>query len=171
MLTKNTNTKRLIGLCSAAVVCAVGVGLADAHRGIQAAATNSSTSKTAQHATQSTTATPVTKSTSKKVAVKQKYKDGTYTGVGETRIGAVRVAVTLKRDKITNVSITGYSTHYPIRYINPILPQELLARQNINKIDVVSGATLSTADFYYAVVSCLNQAHHAELATSAKSNA
>ncbi|MBX5437281.1 MAG: FMN-binding protein [Alicyclobacillaceae bacterium] len=95
-------------------------------------------------------------------ALKQVYRDGTYVGVGQTRIGAVQVAVTLKHDRITDVKITGYTTHYPISYIDPILPQELLQRQDINKIDVVSGATLSTEDFYYAVQSALAQAKQAE---------
>lgn len=91
----------------------------------------------------------------------QKYKDGTYTGVGQTAIGAVQVQVTLKADKIMDVKITGYTTHYPISYIDPILPQELLQVQDVNQIQIVSGATLSTADFYYAVKDCLQQAQKA----------
>lgn len=97
-----------------------------------------------------------------KVTAKQKYKDGTYEGTGQTRIGSVTVSVTLKKDKITKVQITGYTTHYPIQYIDPVLPQQLMKIQNINKVDAVSGATLSSTDFYEAVVMALNKAQKAE---------
>lgn len=90
----------------------------------------------------------------------QKYKDGTYVGVGTTNIGSVRVEVTLKGDKFTRVQITGYDTHYPISYINPTLPNQLMQTQDINKVDVVSGATLSSEDFYLAVQQCLKQAQN-----------
>jgi major membrane immunogen (membrane-anchored lipoprotein) len=78
------------------------------------------------------------------------------------------VTITLKGDKITNAKITGYTTHYPISYIDPILPQELLQRQDIDKIDVISGATLSTYDFYYAVKDALQQAEQAQQMTTSK---
>ncbi|WP_067622544.1 FMN-binding protein [Alicyclobacillus acidiphilus] len=102
--------------------------------------------------------------TSKKLTTKQKYKDGTYKGTGSTRIGSVTVAITLKKDKITRVQIVDFTTHYPIQYIDPVLPNELLKTQNINKIDAVSGATLSSEDFYEAVVTALNEAQQAERA-------
>jgi major membrane immunogen (membrane-anchored lipoprotein) len=78
------------------------------------------------------------------------------------------VTITLKGDKITNAEITGYTTHYPISYIDPILPQELLQRQDIDKIDVISGATLSTYDFYYAVKDALQQAEQAQQTSTSK---
>lgn len=171
----NSSKKRLLALCSAAVVGAASYGVITAesvhHSNTGLTVGAARTVQTTTHVTSanSTKKTPV-KAPVKKVTVKQKYKDGTYTGVGQTRIGAVQVAVTLKKDKITKAQITGYSTHYSISYIDPILPQELVARQNINKIDVISGATLSTEDFYYAVVSALQQAQQAE-AHGSKSNA
>ncbi len=92
----------------------------------------------------------------------QTYKDGTYTGVGQTSIGAVQVQLTLKADKIVDVKITGYTTHYPISFIDPALPDQLIQVQNPKQLNVVSGATLSTYDFYYAVEDCLQQAKKAE---------
>lgn len=179
-----SNGKKLLALCSVAVVCVASYAAVEsAHRPGTAAAVPATVSaartvppvQTTRHNTsvKKSSAHPVVKQTkattvkkAKKPVVKQKYKDGTYTGVGQTQIGAVQVAVTVKKDKITSAQITGYSTHYPISYIDPVLPQELLQRQNINQIDVVSGATLSTEDFYYAVVSCLQQAQKANAVTS-----
>lgn len=167
------NKSKLLTLCSAAVVAATSVGIVHAAQSASnsmalstpTVATAKATTKAKSTSKKTTTtkkATAKKATTKKKTTVKQKYKDGTYSGVGQTRIGAVQVAVTLKKDKITKVQITGYSTHYPISYINPILPQELLKTQNINKIDVVSGATLSTEDFYYAVQEALSRAQAAE---------
>lgn len=172
---KNT---RLLALCSAAILCVSGctmvqsLAATSASVHVSSAATTTKNTVAKHKAAKHRTAKAVVKKkvapgkTTKKAVVtpvvKQKYKDGTYTGIGETQIGAVQVNVTLKKDKVTNVQITGYSTHYPISYIDPILPQEYLARQNINQIDVISGATLSTEDFYYAVVSCLQKAQQAQ---------
>lgn len=94
----------------------------------------------------------------------QTYKDGTYTGVGQTPIGAIQLQLTLKADKIVNVKITGATTHYPVSFIDPVLPNQLLQVQNPNHLNIVSGATLSTYDFYYAVEDCLQQAKKAEQA-------
>lgn len=85
-----------------------------------------------------------------------KYKDGTYSGTGTTRIGSVTVSVTIKSNKITDVQITDCSTHYPENLIAD-MPQQVLQRQKAN-IDFVSGATLSSEDFQNAVQQALQQA-------------
>lgn len=84
------------------------------------------------------------------------YRDGTFMGIGSTRIGSVEVAVTIKSDKILDVQITRSSTRYPVSYISK-LPQEVVARQGA-LVDVVSGATLSTMSFQSAVRQALAQA-------------
>ena len=84
------------------------------------------------------------------------FKDGTYTGQGSNRIGGVEVAVTIKKNKITSVQITRCTTRYPQSRIDH-LPQQVLDRQTA-KVDVVSGATLSTQDFQTAVEMALAQA-------------
>lgn len=98
------------------------------------------------------TATPKPSSANQVVT----FKDGTYTGQGSNRIGGVEVAVTIKKNKITSVQITRCTTRYPQSRIDH-LPQQVLDRQTA-KIDVVSGATLSTQDFQTAVEMALAQA-------------
>ncbi|UOF92575.1 FMN-binding protein [Fodinisporobacter ferrooxydans] len=96
-------------------------------------------------------------STSKAAASQGKYRDGTYYGQGTNRFGTVGVAVTIKQGKIISCKITESSTHYPQSYIDPVLPEQVVARQNGN-VDVVSGATRSTEDFQMAVQQALQQA-------------
>jgi len=180
---------KLLAICSAAILTVASISAVDSAATVHAQSAQSAQS--AHHATNHVTKNKVNKhptvkakvktkakvkakaktkvktKAKAKAAVKLKYKDGTYTGIGETQIGAIEVAVTLKQDKITNVQVVASSTHYPVSYIDPILPQELLQRQDINKIDVISGATLSTEDFYYAVVYALQKAQNAEKAALA----
>lgn len=85
------------------------------------------------------------------------YLDGTYHGSGSDNIGTVYVAVTIHSGKISNVQITQCDTHYPQAYIDPVLPQEVVARQNAS-VDMVSGATDSSSDFAVAVQQALAQA-------------
>ncbi len=175
-MSQKKNTRRLIGLASAAVLCVSGYAVvksnlpaaqaspsATHHAAVKHKPAVTHKKAPAHHATPATkTKTKATKKATVAKVAKQKYKDGTYTGVGTTPIGSIQVQLTLKKDKITNVQITGASTHYPVSFIDPVLNDELLARQDPNKLDVVSGATLSTYDFYYAVVSALKQAAAAE---------
>ncbi|WP_419880837.1 FMN-binding protein [Peribacillus sp. B-H-3] len=84
------------------------------------------------------------------------YKNGTFYGTGTTRIGSVEVAVTTKHDKITSVEITKCDTHYSQSKIDG-LPEQALKRQS-SRVDLVSGATLSSEDFQWAVEEALQQA-------------
>lgn len=105
-----------------------------------------------------TSNTSNTSNTSKVSKVAEpRYLDGTYQGSGTDRIGTVSVAVTIQNDKITNVQITACETHYPESYIDPVLPDQVVARQSAN-VDYVSGATLSSYDFANAVQQALDQA-------------
>ncbi|MFD1675335.1 FMN-binding protein [Alicyclobacillus fodiniaquatilis] len=87
------------------------------------------------------------------------YLDGTYTGSGSNDIGSVEVAVVIKNGKIADVQITSCDTHYPESFIDPQLPQEVVATQSPN-VNVVSGATKSTEDFETAVYEALSQAQN-----------
>lgn len=116
------------------------------------ATTTKSGSSSSSSKTSSTSAPP--KPT---VDTTDRYLAGTYTGSASNRIGTVEVAVTVKSGKIADVQITGCYTHYPQSYIDPVLPEYVVAHQT-TQIPVVSGATLSSEDFYYAVTQALSKA-------------
>jgi len=100
--------------------------------------------------------TPVS-STPSTATTQGKYRDGTYIGQGSSQIGALVVSVTVKQGKIVSCVITKCSTRYSISSIDPVLPNEVLARQSGN-IDIVSGATKSAQVFKVAIQDALNQA-------------
>lgn len=132
---------------------------------------SSSTSSPSTHTTSSSSSTaPATKTSAVKkstppakakpaVNTTSQYLDGTYQGSGSDAIGTVYVAVTVQGGKITNCQITQCDTHYPQSYIDPVLPQEVIARQSA-QVDVVSGATGSSYDFAMAVQQALTQAQN-----------
>jgi uncharacterized protein with FMN-binding domain len=129
-----------------------------------AAKTNHSGGQSSGNSSRSTSAntakTSATSSNSSKSAnTTQQYLDGTYSGSAANQIGAVAVNVTIQAGKIANVQITSCYTHYPQSYIDPVLPDYVVAHQT-TQIPVVSGATLSTEDFYYAVVQALQSAQN-----------
>jgi uncharacterized protein with FMN-binding domain len=84
------------------------------------------------------------------------YRDGTYSGTGSNFLGNVSVAVSIKAGKITQVHITACNMHYPEYWIDG-LPAEVITAQSTT-IDVVSGATASSAAFIDAVTQALAQA-------------
>jgi uncharacterized protein with FMN-binding domain len=84
------------------------------------------------------------------------YRDGTYSGTGSNFLGNVSVAVSIKTGKITQVRITACNMHYAEYWIDG-LPAEVMTAQSTN-IDVVSGATASSAAFIDAVTQALAQA-------------
>lgn len=89
-------------------------------------------------------------------AVPTGLRDGTYTGVGDSRRGSIQAALTVKAGRITNVAITGASTQYPVAWISA-LPGEVVATQSA-RVDLVSGATYSSLAFEGAVRQALTQA-------------
>jgi len=90
--------------------------------------------------------------------LKQKYKDGTFTGTGMNRRGEIEVAVTLNKDKITDAQITNWGMHYSESDIVG-LPGEVIKRQS-TKVDIVSGATYSSQAFTDAIQDALNKAQN-----------
>jgi uncharacterized protein with FMN-binding domain len=88
----------------------------------------------------------------------QVYKDGTYNGSGSNRRGSIQVAVTIKSDKITDVTISRFAMHYTIDDVVG-LPQEVVQKQSA-QVKNVSGATYSTQAFEDAVQVALSQARN-----------
>lgn len=84
------------------------------------------------------------------------YQDGTYSGTGSNFLGNVSVAVSIKAGKIAQVQITSCNMHYAEYWIDG-LPAEVMTAQSTT-IDVVSGATASSAAFIDAVTQALAQA-------------
>jgi uncharacterized protein with FMN-binding domain len=84
------------------------------------------------------------------------YRDGTYSATGTSPFGDVTVAVTIRRRRITAVTITHCTTYFSQDWI-AALPGQALARQSA-AVDLVSGATGSTAAFHDAVQQALQQA-------------
>jgi uncharacterized protein with FMN-binding domain len=84
------------------------------------------------------------------------YRDGTYTGSGDSRRGGFSVAVTIHGGRIADVKITDAWTQYsPSRVA--ALPAQVIARQAA-QVDRVTGATYSVQAFQQAVQQALAQA-------------
>ncbi|GMA56891.1 hypothetical protein GCM10025858_13940 [Alicyclobacillus sacchari] len=65
----------------------------------------------------------------------------------------------IRDGKIAQVEITQCDTHYPQSDIDPVLPNEVIAKQSAD-VDFVSGATLSSYAFAMAVQQALDQAQN-----------
>jgi uncharacterized protein with FMN-binding domain len=89
---------------------------------------------------------------------KSLYKEGTFTGTGSNRRGSIQVAVTIKKDKITDVEISDFAMHYSEDDVVG-MPDEVLQKQSA-QVDNVSGATYSTQAFEDAVQDALSQAQN-----------
>jgi uncharacterized protein with FMN-binding domain len=91
------------------------------------------------------------------------YRDGSYTGsAADAFYGNIQVQVTISGGRITNVQFLQYpndrGTSIQInQQADPILAQEAIQAQSAN-VDIVSGATDSSAAFIQSMQSALNQA-------------
>jgi uncharacterized protein with FMN-binding domain len=85
-------------------------------------------------------------------------KDGTYTGIGSSRGGDVKISMSVQGGRISAVNITGATTQDPTRFIAN-LPGEVVSRQSA-KVDVISGATDSSLAFRGAVLQALQHAQN-----------
>ncbi|MDB5083193.1 MAG: FMN-binding protein [Bacilli bacterium] len=90
--------------------------------------------------------------------IKSVYKAGTFTGTGSNRRGSIQVAVTIKNDKITDVTISDFAMHYSEDDVVG-MPDEVVQKQSA-QVDNVSGATYSTQAFEDAVQDALSQAQN-----------
>jgi Polyferredoxin len=84
------------------------------------------------------------------------YKDGTYTGVGHGKNPDLKVSVTVKDSKITNVEIISANEPKGKEPLN-VVPKEIIASQSTS-VDAVSGATLTSKGIMMAVNNALSQA-------------
>jgi uncharacterized protein with FMN-binding domain len=89
-------------------------------------------------------------------AGKTTYKDGVYLGRGTSRHGDIEAMVEIQGGRITNAVISQCLTRYSCSWIAVLVPQ-VVARQSA-EVDYVSGATVSSDAFYYAVTQALAQA-------------
>lgn len=89
-------------------------------------------------------------------AAKTTYKDGVYLGRGTSRHGDIEAMVEITNGRITNAVISQCLTRYSCSWIAVLVPQ-VVARQSA-EVDYVSGATVSSDAFYYAVLQALAQA-------------
>ena len=86
----------------------------------------------------------------------KKYKDGTYTGVGQGKSPDLKVSVTIKDSKITNIEILSNNETKGKEALNTV-PKEIIETQSTS-VDAVSGATLTSKGIMMAVSDALSQA-------------
>ena len=89
-------------------------------------------------------------------SVPRSLHDGVYSGTGSGPYGDVSVSISVTDRRIADVQITGVTTFFSADWIAR-LPAEVIRRQGPS-IDVVSGATGSTAAFDAAVADALKRA-------------
>jgi uncharacterized protein with FMN-binding domain len=87
---------------------------------------------------------------------KAKWKDGSYTGWGDSRHGDIQATVVIDGGRIQKAVISQCNTRYSCDVIEMLPPQ--VAQRQAADVDYVSRATESANAFYYAVVDALNKA-------------
>jgi uncharacterized protein with FMN-binding domain len=85
-----------------------------------------------------------------------KWRDGTFTGRGESPHGGIDVRVVIKDGRIVEAGILGCYTRYPCEEIASLLAQPV-ERQSPD-VDYVSHATESSDAYHYGLVDALNTA-------------
>jgi uncharacterized protein with FMN-binding domain len=90
------------------------------------------------------------------VAAASGWRDGTYTGWGQSYHGDIEAEVTIRDGRIVASGVATCATRYPCDVIYTILEQPV-ARQS-PEVDRVSRATESADAYYYGLVEALKQA-------------
>lgn len=85
-----------------------------------------------------------------------KWRDGTYTGLGDSPHGDIEARVVIKDGRIVEAAIATCGTRYPCDVIEPLVPQPVV-RQSPD-VDYMSHATESSDAYYGALVAALNEA-------------
>ncbi|AOR58076.1 FMN-binding protein [Pectobacterium parmentieri] len=87
------------------------------------------------------------------------YRDGTYIGKAQGKAAEIEVTVSIKEGKIANAEVLkhGDTEAMMLSATDEIVP-ELLEKQDIDKVDAVTGATLSSQGVINAVKQALEQA-------------
>jgi uncharacterized protein with FMN-binding domain len=124
---------------------------------------SSTTGSVSSSSSATATPTPSSSSSSTSSAGAGSATSSTVTGaVADTRWGPVQVQLTVQNKKITNVSVIQYpNNNGRDQEINatalPILVQETISAQSA-KIDMVSGATVTSEGYLNSLQSALDQA-------------
>lgn len=87
----------------------------------------------------------------------QKYKDGTYTGVGVGYGGELEVNVTVTNGKIMNIVVGKHNETKYFSNAYPAIPNEIITQQS-PQVNAVSGATRSSEGIMDAVAAALVKA-------------
>ena len=86
------------------------------------------------------------------------YKDGTYTAEADGFNGSVKVTVTIKNGKITNISNSNTDTKEYFNKAWSRIQSAILKKQAVYGVDTVSGATFSSNGILEAVQKALAKA-------------
>lgn len=84
------------------------------------------------------------------------YKDGSYTGSGNSRHGGMEVKVVIKEGKITSANVTSCGTRYPCSDVDQLI-SAAVSKQSV-PANHVSGASDSSQAYKQALTSALKQA-------------
>ncbi len=84
------------------------------------------------------------------------YRDGAYSGYGTSRHGDIQASVTIEGGRITSAVISKCYTRYPCTWIEKLPPQVVQIQSA--EVDFITGATVSTYAFYYAILEALSKA-------------
>jgi uncharacterized protein with FMN-binding domain len=85
-----------------------------------------------------------------------KWRDGTYTGLGDSPHGDIEARVVIKDGRIVEAAIATCDTRYPCSVIDPLIHQPV-ERQSPD-VDYMSHATESSDAYYNALVAALDSA-------------
>jgi uncharacterized protein with FMN-binding domain len=96
----------------------------------------------------------ITRETSSVTATK--WRDGTYTGLGDSPHGDIEARVVIKDGRIVEAGIATCDTRYPCSVIDPLIHQPV-ERQSPD-VDYMSHATESSDAYYNALVAALDSA-------------
>jgi NosR/NirI family nitrous oxide reductase transcriptional regulator len=89
-------------------------------------------------------------------AAAAKWRDGTYTGLGDSPHGDIEARVVIKDGRIVEAGIATCDTRYPCDVIAPLIHQPV-ERQSPD-VDYMSHATESSDAYYNALVAALENA-------------
>ena len=89
-------------------------------------------------------------------ATAPRWRDGTYTGLGDSPHGDIEARVVIKNGRIVEAGILTCDTRYPCDVIDPLI-QQPVERQSPD-VDYMSHATESSDAYYDALVAALEAA-------------
>lgn len=99
-----------------------------------------------------------------------KMKDGTYVGKGMGYNDYIRIAVTVKDDKIVDIKIVSQKDDEPYFTNASVIIENVLKKQSTD-VDTVSGATYSSKGILAAIADALSQAVKADKQGSSSGSA